>query len=70
VKFVEWVKKFPGFIKDVRLELKKTSFPSRLEVTNTTLVVVVVVAIFGVYLWVVDTLVFAVLKEVFRSFEK
>ncbi len=70
MKFVEWVKKFPGFIKDVRLELKKTSFPSRLEVTNTTLVVVVVVAIFGVYLWVVDTLVSAVLKEVFRSFEK
>lgn len=70
MKFVEWVKKFPGFIKDVRLELKKTSFPTRLEVTNTTVVVVVVVAIFGVYLWVVDTVVFAILKEVFRSFEQ
>jgi preprotein translocase subunit SecE len=70
VKFIEWLKRFPAFVKDVRLELKKTSFPSGLEVRNTTMVVVVVVIIFGIYLWVVDTVVFAILKEVFRSFER
>lgn len=70
MKFIEWLKRFPAFVKDVRLELKKTSFPSGLEVRNTTMVVVVVVIIFGIYLWVVDTVVFAILKEVFRSFER
>jgi len=68
VKFLEWFKRFPVFLRDVRLEVKKTSFPSRKEVTNTTLVVVVVVAIFGVYLWIVDQVVFTVLNKVFTVF--
>ena len=68
MKYLEWFKKFPVFIRDVKLEIKKTSFPTRLEVTNTTLVVVIVVAIFGIYLWIVDSLMFAVLTEVFNQF--
>jgi len=56
------------FLRDVRLEVKKTSFPSRQEVTNTTMGVVVVVAIFGVYLWVVDQVVFSLLNKVFTVF--
>jgi len=68
VKALEWLKKFPQFLKDVSLEVKKTSFPSRAEVTNTTTVVVVVVAIFGVYLWIVDQVVFSILNKVFMVF--
>ena len=68
VKFIEWFKRFPGFVKEVRLELKKTSFPTRPEVTNTTLVVIVVVIIFGVYLWLVDSVMFAALTEVYKQF--
>ncbi len=68
MKYAEWFKRFPVFLRDVRLEVKKTSFPSRQEVTNTTMVVVVVVAIFGVYLWVVDQVVFSVLNKVFTVF--
>lgn len=68
VKFLEWFKRFPNFLRDVRLEVKKTSFPSRPEVANTTLVVVVVVAIFGVYLWIVDQVVFSILNQVFTKF--
>ncbi len=68
MKFLDWFKRFPVFLRDVRLEVKKTSFPSRLEVTNTTLVVVVVVAIFGVYLWIVDQVVFSILTKVFAVF--
>ncbi len=68
MKFLDWFKRFPVFLRDVRLEVKKTSFPSRKEVTNTTLVVVVVVAIFGVYLWIVDQLVFSGLQKIFSVF--
>jgi preprotein translocase subunit SecE len=69
VKALEWLKKFPQFLKDVSLEVKKTSFPSRAEVTNTTTVVVVVVAIFGVYLWIVDQVIFSLLNQLFERFK-
>ena len=68
MKYVEWFKRFPVFLRDVKLEVKKTSFPSRQEVTNTTMVVIIVVAIFGVYLWVVDQVVFSLLNKVFMVF--
>ncbi len=69
MKLIQWIKKFPPFLRDVRLEVKKTSFPSRTEVVNTTLVVIVVVFIFGVYLYLVDTLVYAALSKVFELFQ-
>jgi preprotein translocase SecE subunit len=50
------------------MEVKKTSFPSRSEVVNTTLVVIVVVAIFGVYLWIVDQVVFSAVQKLFQVF--
>jgi preprotein translocase subunit SecE len=68
VNFVEWIKRVPNFLRDVRLEVKKTSFPSRPEVINTTMVVVVVVIIFGVYLWIVDQLIFTGLNSLFKVF--
>jgi preprotein translocase subunit SecE len=69
VKFLEWFKRLPNFLRDVRLEVKKTSFPSRAEVLNTTMVVVVVVIIFGVYLWIVDQLIFSALNNLFKVFQ-
>ena len=68
MKLLDTLKRFPTFLRDVRLEVKKTSFPSRPEVMNTTLTVVVVVAIFGVYLWIVDQLVFSALNKLFTAF--
>ena len=69
MKFLEWFKRLPNFLRDVRLEVKKTSFPSRAEVLNTTMVVVVVVVIFGVYLWIVDQLIFSALNNLFKVFQ-
>ena len=50
------------------MEVKKTSFPNRNEVVNTTLVVIIVVLIFGVYLWLVDQVVFSALNKLFAVF--
>ena len=69
VKLIDSLKRFPLFLRDVKLEVKKTSFPSRSEVTNTTLVVIIVVAIFGLYLWIVDQVVFSILNKVFALFQ-
>ena len=42
------------FIKKTRAELDKTSFPSSNDVKNTTIIVVISVIFFAVYLFLVD----------------
>ena len=42
------------FIKNTREELEKTTFPSSEDVRNTTIIVIVNVIFFAVYLFLVD----------------
>ena len=51
---VHWYKRFPQFLKDVRSELKKVTWPSRTEVTSTTIVVIAATIFFGFYLFFMD----------------
>ncbi|HEY4355158.1 MAG TPA: preprotein translocase subunit SecE [Acidobacteriaceae bacterium] len=44
------------FLKDVRQEMRKVVTPSRMEVQNTTIVVIVTVFIFAAYFALVDQL--------------
>lgn len=55
-KIVNGIKTIGNFLKDVRIETKKVSFPTRKEVSGTTGVIIVVVIIFGTYLWIIDSL--------------
>ncbi len=43
-----------SFFGEVRTELKKVTWPSRGEVKNTTLVVILTTVFFGFYLWGLD----------------
>ncbi|HMG33388.1 MAG TPA: preprotein translocase subunit SecE [Blastocatellia bacterium] len=52
-----WTKRISTFYQDVKLEMKKTSWPNRSEVWSTTLVVLIAIVFFGFYLWGVDRLV-------------
>ena len=45
------------FLKDTRKELNNVSWPGRREVTGTTIVVIVSVFFFGIFLFVVDLIV-------------
>ena len=54
------------FLRDVRLELKKVSWPSRSEVISTTVVVMIAVVFFSAFLGVVDNL----LELFFSQLEK
>ncbi|HXG68283.1 MAG TPA: preprotein translocase subunit SecE [Blastocatellia bacterium] len=57
------------FYHDVKLEMRKTAWPTRSEVWSTTVVVLIAVVFFGVYLWGVDVLValgFEYLKEAIK----
>jgi preprotein translocase subunit SecE len=60
----DW-KKFLG---EVRTELKRTTWPSRLEVRNTTLVVIVTVFIFAAFLGVVDYFLSHMVRFVLSAF--
>jgi len=42
------------FLRDVRSEMKRVSWPTFLEVKNTTLITLVAVIFFAIYLFVVD----------------
>ena len=42
------------FIRDTREELKRTSFPSSEDVRNTTIIVIVSVIFFAIYLFLID----------------
>jgi preprotein translocase SecE subunit len=42
------------FIRETREELKKTSFPSSNDVKNTTIIVVINVIFFAIFLFLVD----------------
>jgi preprotein translocase SecE subunit len=42
------------FVKDVRAELSRTTFPSSEDVKNTTIIVIVSVIFFAIYLFLID----------------
>ena len=56
------------FLHDVRLEMKQVTWPTREDVVSTTWVVVVTVAFFGVFLWLVDLGVQRAVQAIFKKF--
>ena len=67
-KIQDWVQKAKQFYYDVRSEMKKVSWPGRQEVMGTTVVVIVAVFFFGLYLGLVDYLLALGLDRVLRYF--
>lgn len=54
------------FLHDVRAELKRVSWPSASDVKNTTIIVVIAVIFFAVYLFAVDRAIVFVLAQLDR----
>lgn len=63
-----WFTRLRRFIPEVKSELARVTWPTRREVWATTLVVVVVSALFGVYLYAVDLGASAAVRWVFVRF--
>jgi preprotein translocase subunit SecE len=49
-----WPERTRSFYNDVRSEMRKVTAPSWKEVQATTVVVVITVAIFGIYFYIID----------------
>ena len=48
------INRLVAFLREVRTEIRKVTWPKRKEVYGTTLVVIVTCVIFGFFLWAVD----------------
>jgi preprotein translocase subunit SecE len=63
-KKTKWYKRFIPFLKEVRAELKKVTWPARNEVYSTTLVVIIATIFFGFYLFFMDIIFSWVVKRI------
>ena len=61
---IRWYKKLGNFLKDVRAELKKVTWPSKNEVTSTTIVVIAATVFFGFYLFFMDVIFSWVISQI------
>lgn len=72
MKIIEFIKsiftKIKTFRDEVITELKVVSWPSKNEVWYTTIVVIIAVFIFGIYLFLVDIILTWVLEHIYKLF--
>jgi preprotein translocase subunit SecE len=61
---LRWYKRFTGFLKDVKAELKKVTWPSRQEVQSTTVVVIIASVFFGFYLFFMDVIFSWIMSQI------
>ena len=59
-----------SFLRDVRSEMRKAVWPSRVEVQSTTTVVLVTVFIFAAYFWLIDNVIGRAIEALLHSLTK
>jgi preprotein translocase subunit SecE len=67
-RLTSWWGDSRSFLTEVRNEMRRVTWPSRREVYATTIVVLLVSAFFGVYLWGIDLALDAIVNAIFRVF--
>lgn len=65
-KIGQWIAGIKGFIGEVRMELSKCSWPTRSELIDSTIVVVVSCLILAAYVGVSDVLLMSALSVIIR----
>ena len=63
-----WWNRSRTFLVEVRNELKRVTWPSQKEVYATTIMVIIVSAFFGIFLWLVDLGLTQAVNWVFHRF--
>ncbi len=69
---LEKLKDMPGaivrFVGDLKVEMKKVTWPGKNEVYGTTIVVLITVFVFGIYLFLVDSSLQVLINQLFSFF--
>ena len=68
VRLGKRVRNIIEFLKDTRKEMHNVSWPSRREVTGTTIVVIVAVFFFGFFLFLADQVVSFGINHLYSAF--
>jgi preprotein translocase subunit SecE len=61
-----WTERVRDFVKDVRVESAKVSWPTRTELRDSTIVVIITVAIVSAFIGLVDRVLSAGVSLLFR----
>jgi preprotein translocase subunit SecE len=65
---MNWWQRLKTFLREVAVETKKVTWPSRDEVVATTVVVIAASFIFGIFLYVCDLVFFRLVDWVIKLF--
>jgi preprotein translocase subunit SecE len=65
---MNWLTKTKEFLREVKAEWNKVSFPSRQEVVGTTVVVMVASSIMAIYLYLADLVILRIYTFVVEMF--
>ncbi|MGF1527663.1 MAG: preprotein translocase subunit SecE [Candidatus Competibacterales bacterium] len=63
VSMTELGHQLSGFVRDSQIELRKVVWPTRQETLQTSLAVIIMVLIMGVFLWLLDMLLFWIVRQ-------
>ena len=66
----QWVQSTKDYINELKLEMKRVTWPNRKQVEGTTAVVIFSVFAFAAYFWVVDGILSMGVNNVFKFFKK
>jgi preprotein translocase subunit SecE len=59
---------FRSFLTEVRNEMRRVTWPGRREVYATTVVVILVSAFFGLYIWGIDLVLRSIVNAIYGLF--
>jgi len=58
--------KIPRFLKDVKVEMAKVSWPTYQELKGSTIIVIVVTLLFSAFIFLTDQLLSRIVNAIFR----
>lgn len=67
-KLKHWWEQTRQFVSEVNAEMKKVTFPTRDEVTATTVVVIITSILFAFFLWIADMAIIKTYEVTLRVF--
>jgi preprotein translocase subunit SecE len=62
-------KRMGAYLRDIRGEMKKVSWPSRSDMIKTTIAVIVISLFFGIYLFGVDFIFVRIFRQIGSIFQ-
>jgi preprotein translocase subunit SecE len=65
-----WIQRTKDYVNELKLEMRRVTWPSRKQVESTTTVVIISVFAFAAYFYVVDSLLMAGTSRLFKFFAK